>query len=859
MGMKKCLRLVVLMLCFLAAGYALAEDSPLAPENMGERFLMQDGVVYWIGKEEAFAVDFLTDAEHITVHARIEGKPVRCESIRWSDGLAKSILVEKDVAGLKYVYISRFHVLETVEIRAAVNFVAPDFSDDRHVYLLDCPALTSFRVYENTQPAAMLWEAASCPKLTVFPPPAEETEAPQGSYYTPAMFTEEEFPGETTYVIPEGTAYAKIRSDEVLRLELPSTLKRVSLDAPNLQEIVVSNANPDMLSENGVLYAKDHSRLLAYPPGRKDTTYTVHPDTEWVNDLSSKSLETIILPNRASFIESNGFQCPNLVEVVYPRTYAVEYDNASLVTHWGVDENDWDTAFWTYGKTSLWGTSQKGLRISAEEGSETFAVIDGLLYSKDGKTLLRVPPSIRSTLVLPEGTERIAPLAMKGCADIETLILPATLEALSAENFFGLAGLKAFSVPEENPCFQTLDGVLFSKDGATLLVRPPLHGKTYTLPNGTKHIAPLAFLSNEMLEEVRMPMGVETIGERAFQSNRALVSINLSPSITEIGDYAFENCYKIEKLVLPKGMEQVGRIVGFSELQELDWYDDLNPRRKEAVTPIEIWIPGTIQSVAPNAFTYSSGFSGRTTDELLLVVEEDSEGHFIAKNGNIPYCFPDQVELARQGFRYGVLVGDAGERVSTYLRPSVDAPGPSYPEGTALLWLGEQDGFYVAQIGEDIVYVKNETCRVVPEARSSWPFSESKMLRHAAFLYAQPTTDSPVGSTLSADLEVDVLAIMGPWCYVYTPKGNGFMLRQDLYGFDYWEHKACVQIPAISGQLPVYVYPSEDAKVLTWLTNGMEISIKKATQDGWVFIGSGYIWMQEEEIVANPLPPYVRH
>ena len=118
--MKKCLCLVVLLLCFLSTGYALAEDSPLAPENMGERFLMQDGVVYWIGKEEALVVDFLTDAEHITVRARIEGKPVRCKIIRWSDGLAKSILVEKGVSGLGYVYISRFHVLETVEIRAAV-------------------------------------------------------------------------------------------------------------------------------------------------------------------------------------------------------------------------------------------------------------------------------------------------------------------------------------------------------------------------------------------------------------------------------------------------------------------------------------------------------------------------------------------------------------------------------------------------------------------------------------------------------------------------------------------------------------------------------------------------------------------
>lgn len=856
--MKKCLRLIVLLLCIFSAGYALAENSPLAPENMGERFLMQDGVIYWIGKEEALAVDFLTDAEHITVHAKIEGKPVRCESIRWSDGLAKSIMVEKDVAGLEYVYISGFCVLETVEIRAAVNFVASDFPDDRHVYLLDCPALTSFRVYENTQPAAMLWEAASCPKLTVFPPSAEETEPPQGSYYTPTLFTEEDFLGETTYVIPEGTAYAEIRSAEVLWLELPSTLKQVSVDAPNLLEIVVSNANPDMLSENGVLYAKDYSSLIAYPSGRKDTTYTVHPDTEWVNDLSSKSLETIILPNHASFMESDGFHCPNLVEVVYPRTYAVEYDNASLVTHWGVDENDWDAAFSTYGKTSPWGTSQKGLRISAEEGSKTFAIIDGLLYSKDGKTLLRVPPSTRGMLVLPEKTERIAPLAMKGCVDIETLVLPATLEALSAENFFGLAGLKAFSVAEENPYFQTLDGVLFSKDGATLLARPPLHGRTYTLPNDTKHVSKLAFLSNEMLEEVRMPMGVETVGERAFQSNRALVSINLSPSITEIGDYAFENCYKIEKLVLPKGMKQVGRIVGFSGQQELDWYDYDNPHRKEDVTPIEIWIPGTIQLIASDAFTYSSGFTGRTADELLLVVEEDSEGHFIAKNENIPYCFPDQVELAREGFLYVLLVGDVGERVSTYLRPSVDAPGSSYPEGTALLWLGEQDGFCVAQIGEDIVYVKNETCRVVPETRRSWPFSELKMLRHDAFLYAQPTTDSPVCS-MPADLGIYVLTVMGPWCNVYTTEGNGYMLRQDLYGPDYWNHKACVQLPAISGQLPVYAYPSDDAKVIAWLTNGMEIPIKKATQEGWVFIGSGYIWMQEEVISGNPLPLHARH
>ncbi len=851
--MKKPLLPLLLILCLLPFGSALGGDTPMSPENMGERFHLEDGVVYFLRGDAATVAGFMPDAERIVVHAEIDGRPVQCDSIRWEGGMAKSILVEEGVTGIRSVYLAHFPALRTVDIRATTHFSYLDFYDDYHVYLLDCPALTGFIVRENEEPYELRYTVRSSPNVTVSSPPAREGGEKETDDSTrDFLFTDETHPGETVCIIPEGVKIAKIESNTVTRIELPNTLYDLRIDVPDLQEIIVSPQNTGMHTVDGVLYSRDDESLYVYPSGRKDASYTLLPTVEWVSSLQSEYLETLVLPLTADALEySYDIKCPNLTEIIIPA--GADWTDRSIYELNMEDGDNCEDAFYAYGKGSLWHAGQGNLRIIVSEENSELTAMDGLLYTKDGKELLRVPPATKGTLTLPEGTERIAPYAMYGCTAIETLVLPASLRApLAEEAFFGLAGLRDFEVAADSRDFQAIDGVLFSRDGTILYARPPMHGDSYVVPRDTLHIAPYAFLPNKTLREVHMVPGVVTVGERAFQGNSALSALTLSPTITRIGDYAFENCTRIEKLVLPRGLKHVGQIVGFSEMMELGWYEWDAPDRVAEVERMEIWIPADISSFDPACFTYSPGFTGRTADELLLVVEEGSPGHEFAEAESLPYCFPDQVELAREGYRYAILLGEAGENVLAYESPSMDARAIPYPEGSAFLLLGEENGFHLGQIGGRTVYLPREKCRVVKERHQIWPLGQTMDQRREAPLYAEPSTSAEHLLTLQKGDALTVRATLGPWCRASTADGTrGYALLSDLTNHGYRSaYSAYAKLPALSALLPAYAYPSLDAPILRRLENGAELDIDMAAEDGWILTHDGYV--RAEGVVFLP-------
>ncbi|MBO7762567.1 MAG: leucine-rich repeat domain-containing protein [Clostridia bacterium] len=72
---------------------------------------------------------------------------------------------------------------------------------------------------------------------------------------------------------------------------------------------------------------------------------------------------------------------------------------------------------------------------------------DGLLYSRDGRTLLRVPSGKRGTLVLPRGVTAIAPYALFGCHAITGIALPSTLRKVGKGAFAGCTALRELTLP----------------------------------------------------------------------------------------------------------------------------------------------------------------------------------------------------------------------------------------------------------------------------------------------------------------------------------------------------------------------------------------------------------------------------
>ena len=115
--------------------------------------------------------------------------------------------------------------------------------------------------------------------------------------------------------------------------------------------------------------------------------------------------------------------------------------------------------------------------------------------------------------------------------------------------------VKAYDVPEDHPLYRSIDGVLFSRDGKTLLDYPGGRTDThYDVPAGVERIEAGA-ISNEYLQTISLPIGLRSVGDYGFAGCTRLQSIALPLTVTEIGRDIFRDCVSLELVSLPEGLE----------------------------------------------------------------------------------------------------------------------------------------------------------------------------------------------------------------------------------------------------------------------------------------------------------------
>ena len=158
-----------------------------------------------------------------------------------------------------------------------------------------------------------------------------------------------------------------------------------------------------------------------------------------------------------------------------------------------------------------------------------------------------------TSFTLPEQLEVLESNAFVYC-HFDVLRIESTLPAQDIVYSFYDCTIDAYEVPVDHPLYQAIDGVLFSKDGKTLLAYPGGRmDEHYDVPAGVEHIWPYAF-GTDYLKTISLPIGLKTIGNGAFSDCGRLQSIAIPLTVTEIGDYAFWGCVSLELVSLPDGL-----------------------------------------------------------------------------------------------------------------------------------------------------------------------------------------------------------------------------------------------------------------------------------------------------------------
>lgn len=239
----------------------------------------------------------------------------------------------------------------------------------------------------------------------------------------------------------------------------------------------------------------------------------------------------------------------------------------------------------------------------------------GVVFSTDGKRLLKCVNNLIEDYSIKNGTEVICDRAFENCTLLKEVyisdsvttigqkafalcpmlyrvVLPDSLQEISKSAFDYDNNLSYLIVAEDNmPKIKQLIPkkyrdylctfqAMFSNEASTPQKEPYIEYspdgkclinyftsfmddeekkkyKSYTVWQGVEVIDKNAF-SAEYLATVTLPDTIKEIREAAFQRCYSLANINLPKSLKILGDYCFSGCKKIRQLTIPASVEEIG-------------------------------------------------------------------------------------------------------------------------------------------------------------------------------------------------------------------------------------------------------------------------------------------------------------
>lgn len=172
--------------------------------------------------------------------------------------------------------------------------------------------------------------------------------------------------------------------------------------------------------------------------------------------------------------------------------------------------------------------------IEVDENNQNYQSIDGNLYSKDGKILVKYAVGKKDTnFVIPSTVETIGDFAFRFCEKLENIEIPETVISIGDSAFYNCSSLTNITLPNK----------ITKINSKTFAYCEKL--ANIEIPTGVISIEKEAFRNCMALTKVVIPDGVKNIGDESFFHCEKLVDVEIPSSITSIGDAIFSGCYNL--------------------------------------------------------------------------------------------------------------------------------------------------------------------------------------------------------------------------------------------------------------------------------------------------------------------------
>ena len=392
--------------------------------------------------------------------------------------------------------------------------------------------------------------------------------------------------------------------------------------------------------EAGVLYNKDKTTLV-HCPDRFTGEYVVPDGVTCIKIEAFKNcsgLTSVVLPEGLKDLQGGVFEnCTGLTEIDIPDSVSMlggyTFAGCTGLTDVTIPESETGVAgslfkncsslttlrlpsgIKNFGTDAVSGCPLEAIYIPSVEDwlSITFGYYSTPLR---GRAALYVDGKPLTEVVIPEGTKTLKKFAFYGCTSLERITIPASVTTIESFALHGCTALTNICVAEDNPNYYTDEqGVLFDKEGKTLLCFPAGYTGEYTTPEHIDTIDYFAFAGCSNLTGITITEGVFPRFS-AFQNCSSLKYASLPESLTGLAWDMFNNCPELEYIVIPSGIRIIddGAFRGCKSLKAV-CFKGAPPEISESAFLTDDFSVGAGKRIPGLTFYYIEGTEGWTTPE----------------------------------------------------------------------------------------------------------------------------------------------------------------------------------------------------------------------------------------------------
>ena len=349
----------------------------------------------------------------------------------------------------------------------------------------------------------------------------------------------------------------------------------------------------------------------------------------------------IKMPENLKVIRRNAFQYFIKVKKLEIPDSVATLEESAFYRFESIDKINLPASLEKYEENAFESYSSSVQEFAISDSNTNYKVKDGVLYTKDCKTLLQVPygkteidyPSgltsignyafsgnFSATIKIPDSVESIGKNAFTGSI-VEEIYLPSKLNELNEWSFYAIYDLKKFVCNNKLENYTIVDGILYDKD-ITKIISVPGGIEEVNIPDTVKTIGSYSFYGDKV-KKIELPEGVTKIEKKAFDTNN-LREISLPSTLEEIESEAFLYC-NLFSVKIPDKITRLKRFT-FNTCSNLH----------------AVYIPKSVTEIDEDTFV-SCG------EQLTIYTEKDSAAYKWAENygykvstGEMPEMYEDE-------------------------------------------------------------------------------------------------------------------------------------------------------------------------------------------------------------------------